>query len=246
MKLAWDVDSKQGSKKTRSNEDGCFVSPTGTQAFLCDGHGGTECMEYFLARVGTQCSLGVQVTPKLLKDMNREFRFHSEDTGSTFTYVGLRDGALDVVALGDSSAIVVGKDVHDRVYYRPLTTPDSGQGEEKRAAIKRGAVIYDEDYIRGPNGGAKLNMTRALGDWDLHPYRSDDAHASREELYSTDTHVVVASDGLWDQMLPEDVADLVCLCEAGAGELVQAALDLWAQDGRHSDDTTVMIGSLER
>ena len=259
--ISWQTYSEQGDKKDH-NEDACYS--TANHAFLMDGHGGETCVNWFHGRLAALCGLGEAVfdiqngATTALKNLNQEFLAESRPddfSGSTFIYIFLhRIGVLDVLSLGDSKAIVVGKDLLGRTQWRLLTTSDALEGDDRNLKevelAKARGNTFRNDRIVSRTSGLSIGMTRALGDRDMRSGEDpafyeviDDPHVSRELLQPGDTHIVIASDGLWDVVSEASVASSVC-AGGGAEELVRMAKARWAEKGRRADDTTVMVGKI--
>ena len=145
--------------------------------------------------------------------------------------------------LGDSRAIIVSK---QRV--RAITTHDEVKGEEATAMIKRGGqrvVLNGSSYVMRNGVKVGLNVTRALGNKTLHPIVSDEAHVSEYDIYKQDTHVVVASDGVWKVLDNDQVANVIRNQEVVTPAcVIEAASNAYKKKNMMMDDITVAIYSL--
>lgn len=68
-----------------------------------------------------------------------------------------------------------------------------------------------------------LAVTRSLGDLKMKEYVIGDPYCESLELLPTDTHLVVACDGLWDVVSDQEVCDTM-LAPAGDGPATAQAL----------------------
>lgn len=137
--------------------------------------------------------------------------------------------------------------------------------EEAERVIKRGGRIdsFRDYYNNGePVGPLRvwlkneelpgLAMTRSMGDGVAH---SVGVTAEPETMEFTlgvnDRYVVIASDGVWEFLSNEDVANIVLpfyeqnAPEAAANALVKAAFKKWKEEEEVIDDITAVIIFLE-
>jgi protein phosphatase PTC1 len=78
----------------------------------------------------------------------------------------------------------------------------SDESETKRIVDAGGFVVLNR--VNGI-----LAVTRSLGDHAMKDYVIGDPHLTEIKLEPTDTHVVIACDGLWDVASDQEVVDLV-------------------------------------
>ena len=76
---------------------------------------------------------------------------------------------------------------------------------------------------------------------------TSEPYISSEELEPTDTHIVLACDGLWDVLSDDQVADVVQTMPESTSALVMAKkLLLMAIKARTSDNVTCMVIKLQK
>lgn len=242
----------------RQKDEDVVVTSSGSplvppQAVVLDGHGGKGCAAFcaaYLRRNLPHRNLfggDEKDAKRVVQTLDDDFlRTCAGDvSGSTLTYVWVDDSkrAARAVWLGDSRAIVVNADGTSTA----LTTDDAVDGDEKARALARGAVLRVHPsskklYLTHPKDDKHtcLNMTRALGDRDLRDAIDKTPHVRDYALREGDTHVVLASDGLWDVCDNAEVADIVRRNPATAAH----ALATRARDKGSADDISVVVGEL--
>ncbi|MDP3963356.1 MAG: PP2C family serine/threonine-protein phosphatase [bacterium] len=163
---------------------------------VMDGHGGEAVSEYCRQRIGeyfmlSEASKAKTALSKLIARLAREtenFR-----AGSTISIACILESHRKAViaVLGDSPVIVL--DGAGKLHASPEHNVRSN-AKEREAAEKRGG-IYMDGYIYSRHGDLGLQMSRALGDHNLHSVLSRDP-----EIYTIDDPrwVLVASDGVVD------------------------------------------------
>lgn len=203
----------------------------GNTAVVADGHGGPEAAQFTVESFESLAQLhemSKEDIVRRVKDLNNCFLTSREAeskscgraAGSTMTTVTVLPDMVHATHLGDSGAIIVTKEG-----VKEITKDDEVTGEEMTAAVKRGGVVqakHKTTYIKMPGGSLCLNMTRALGNKPLRPVVSDTPHVSICKLHEGDTHVVVASDGIWKALRKVDVGSMIKNGVA-LDEIVQAA-----------------------
>lgn len=78
----------------------------------------------------------------------------------------------------------------------------SDESETKRIVDAGGFVVLNR--VNGI-----LAVTRSLGDHAMKDYVIGDPHLTETKLEPTDTHVIIACDGLWDVASDQEVVDLI-------------------------------------
>jgi serine/threonine protein phosphatase PrpC len=256
--------AKFGSKSVQNNrthmEDReLAINLTGHSAFgfaksavLCavfDGHGGDETAQYLathmVEHIVSQGAAALQKEPDsaLARAIGcAEHEVQStwvpgagHASGSTLCLCLLVDDKLHIAHVGDSRAVLAkgGKAV-------PLTAdhkPSSPAEAERIRAADPGATITADGYLYG-----ELGVSRGLGSAHLKADPSKRAYVATAEITSVqlgsgDDFVVLATDGLWDQVGPQDAVATArrSLAEhndaaAAAEALVERAQKLGADD----------------
>lgn len=123
-------------------------------------------------------------------------------SGTTAVCSLIRGNTLYTGWLGDSAAVLVrrGKALTIVEPHKP-NRPD----EKVRIESLGGSVIHWGTWR--VNG--QLAVSRAIGDSDYKPYVSSDPDVTTVELNGSEDFLVIACDGLWDTVTPQEAADAV-------------------------------------
>jgi len=108
----------------------------------------------------------------------------------------------------------------------------SDEGETKRIVDAGGFVVLNR--VNGI-----LAVTRSLGDHAMKEYVIGDPHLTEIKLEPTDTHVIIACDGLWDVASDQEVVDLV-IQETEAQKMSEKLLVHALRNGS-TDNISVMV-----
>lgn len=217
------------------------VEPEGLFAAVYDGHGGAAVAEaaarHLHPALFAALRRGLEAEPafhEAFAEVDRLTRH--EQCGAGATAVLVAAGRVVAANLGDGRALVVG-DHGSEAMTRDHRVDDP---EERRRVVLAGARIEEPYLVRGRSG---LMLTRSFGDrW----FRAVGVIATPEvsvrALRPDDRWLVVASDGLWDEMENDEVAAAVRgAVEAGpAAAAVAAAVAV--RGGR--DNLTVLVVDL--
>ncbi|KAG9261983.1 protein phosphatase 1F [Astyanax mexicanus] len=158
-------------------------------------------------------------------------------SGSTGVAVLLASDWLTVAWLGDSQAMLVRKG-------EPVILMDPHKPEredEKQRIEELGGCIAFMGCWR-VNG--TYAVSRAIGDFDQKPYVSNAADCSSVRLSGDEDYILLACDGFFDVVRPEEVPGLVleALREAGgSGEEAAQSLVNQAKAAGSSDNITVLL-----
>lgn len=152
---------------------------------------------------------------KLHADLSEDIAYKQ---GSTAIVAFMYQGVLYVAHAGDSRAVLCSRGEaialsQDHNFKRP---------DEKERIAKLGGRLADDGYVMSPqvkridlgNGRIRserrtLAMTRALGDKDMAPLVIPNPEITQRTITSEDEFIVLATDGLWDLALKEQVVDIV-------------------------------------
>lgn len=143
---------------------------------------------------------------------------------------------------GDSQAILVRDG-------RPmdLTPPHKPDLEQERQRIEEmGGKVIQMDTWRVDG---TLAVSRAIGDPDHKPYVTADPEVEVVDLEKGDDFIVIACDGLWDQVTPEEVTQIVyehleqsdATDPEEAAEKVAAKLSDFAKKEGSTDNITTIV-----
>lgn len=213
-----------------------------------DGHGGKACAEFaagaftpkFTQWMGDNSlafkdeDLRIYNAINLtLADINRAFQ--GEIEGSTANICLIIDGALWVVNLGDSRAILVKKET-------TVQLSADQKPEQSRAVIEgRGGVISIDNRILHPLSPYSIAPGRSLGDHHLKGAMCPRPAISKCAL--PHGYLVQACDGVFDVASSTQVADLVRNCLTKKMTLPQIACNIAirALEAGSEDNITVLV-----
>ncbi|XP_076846011.1 protein phosphatase 1F [Brachyhypopomus gauderio] len=161
-------------------------------------------------------------------------------SGSTGVAVLLAADWLTVAWLGDSQAMLVrrGEPV-------VLMDPHKPEREDEKQRIEAlgGCIAY--------MGCWRVNGTyavsRAIGDYDQKPYVSNAADCSSVQMCGDEDYVLLACDGFFDVLRPDDVPGLVLAAlrdSDGSGRDVARSLVAEAKAAGSTDNITVLLAFL--
>lgn len=142
-----------------------------------------------------------------LSETNERLRKHLESqnesshAGSTGLVVLLYQNKLVISNIGDTRAVLSrnGKAVRVSYDHKPLN-------DEPRIRSLGGCVIT-QNKIPRINGA--LAVSRGIGDFYLEPFVSSEAFVNEEELESDDEFLILACDGVWDEIDDQRAVDIV-------------------------------------
>lgn len=201
-----------------------------------------------------------EATQDLLRTVDRHGLVKAGLGGTTATMV-VHDRAeqkLQVGHVGDSTAILGRLGANDQLIPVQLTREHHLEMEDERKRIEAtGArVEWEAGAYRAFNKhgtGAGLNVTRSLGDLDAHLECgiASFPEVKEVELLFEDKVLIVASDGVWTWMKPQEVLDILAACGAAqpavaAERVAKEAYDRWLQETgqQAADDITVLVVDL--
>jgi len=200
---------------------------------IFDGHAGSECAEYLShVLIKTLVQEKISALPDDLEQRKEVIDniFLSADLAFC-NYAkarGIPAGSSALVAMierepvtktprkawfanaGDSRAVVVRKSGRVKQLNRELS-PEL-EDERERIYNEGGFVKYDMPFARDGNKGTLrvngvLAMSRAFGNFSLKPFVTALPEITFRTLRKDDLYICMASDGLWEAVGNEDVAD---------------------------------------
>ncbi|MDD4995022.1 MAG: PP2C family serine/threonine-protein phosphatase [Patescibacteria group bacterium] len=113
----------------------------------------------------------------------------------------------------------------------------------RQEAVGRGGV-YANGYIHKP-GGTGLKLSRVLGDSSLGDVVSHEPAVFKFEITDDDKFFVIASDGLWDDVVLKKVQSILDT-SANAQEAQKKLMEATIKDGINYDDATVIVVALKK
>ncbi|KAJ6773828.1 PROTEIN PHOSPHATASE 2C 51-RELATED [Salix purpurea] len=178
-----------------------------------DGHGGKEASEmgskllfdYFkvhLVFLSQFFDIDLKFTQEAVK--NGYF------SGSTANVVLLYDGQILIANVGDSKALLVSQKIlSGNLSATELTSDHHPDREDEEARIKAAGGSVTVWGVPRVNG--VLAMSRSIGDVALKRFGviAEPEFTGWRDLTASDSYLVVASDGIFESLKPQDVAELI-------------------------------------
>ncbi|KAH7434394.1 hypothetical protein KP509_06G015800 [Ceratopteris richardii] len=198
---------------------------------------------------------------KMDKELQVDPELNCEFSGTTAITLLVQDKLLVIANVGDSRAILAYREGEDgplRVKQLTVDFKPDLPGELDRIRNCKGRVFALEDEpdvarVWLPHDDKPgLAMARAFGDFCLKEYGlSAVPHVSCRKVKETDEFVVLATDGVWDVMSNEEVANVVAKIEPkdmAAKNVVDAAVRKWKRNFSHvrMDDIAVVCHFLNQ
>jgi serine/threonine protein phosphatase PrpC len=205
---------------------------------LYDGHGGKDVAVYVAEHLHQQLAMTMPNSHTMKDAFMDTYKIINEgiQTTSSFNKQGCtsvsvflskqgQSRLLDVANAGDANAILC------RAKEALILTKEhkgSSQAEAMRIQQRGGWVV------NGKVAGV-LSVTRAFGDVELKDFIDAEPHTTSVVLGPHDTHLIVACDGLWDVMTPQEAVDMIQNNKNSSAEdlsnmLVQEALKKGTRD----------------
>ncbi|XP_070571988.1 protein phosphatase 1F-like [Ptychodera flava] len=212
-----------------------------------DGHGGVDAASYAAAHL--HCHLTNH--RKFDTDVSLAIKEAFEKTDSMFvaraTRERLRSGSTGIVTvitgneahvawLGDSQALLMknGKPVTIMEPHKP-----EREDEKKRIEDLGGCVVWFGAWrVNGT-----LSVSRALGDAEHKPYVSGEPDTMKIHLDGDEECIILACDGLWDILKPEEVCETIQQYIDSGSDLTSVAhkLVIMAKEGGSNDNITCLV-----
>ena len=216
-----------------------FMKDTNKHIFaIFDGHGGDEsakmCQSLFpevFARLIKQAPFNVEQNLKktfqTLDDEAKKRKY--KNVGNTATVIYITNKTLFCANVGDSSCVMVFKDGAKKVSIDHKATDPN---EIKRIESCGGKVI--DERLNGI-----LAVSRGIGDFDMkNSGLSCEPYVYKTLIDETTEYCVIASDGIWDVMKPEDIYK-ICRRDQNPDVIVESIVDEAVE--RESEDNISCI-----
>ncbi|XP_004386281.1 protein phosphatase 1F [Trichechus manatus latirostris] len=213
-----------------------------------DGHGGVDAAKFAAMHMHTNAARqpGLPLDPA--GTLREAFRLTDEmflrkakrerlQSGTTGVCALIAGSTLHVAWLGDSQVILV-----QQGQVVKLMEPHRPERQDERERIEAlGGFVSHMDCWR-VNG--TLAVSRAIGDIFQKPYVSGEADAASRELTSLEDYLLLACDGFFDFVPPQEVAGLVqshLARQQGCGLHVAEELVAAARERGSRDNITVLV-----
>jgi protein phosphatase PTC2/3 len=223
---------------------------------LFDGHSGARTVEHLSEKLPSyfeaqnDSNFGNNIT-HALKIIDEEVK--SFQDGSTAVVVNIGDGKCSIAHVGDSRLLLLDFGLGKNLYgIKHVTQDHSAQSNDFERVKKAGGYYAHENgyryvyaYVPAEDG---LAMTRTIGDHDVDPGKQvfipvpDCAEFDLADL-SDDSYLVMATDGLWDQLSDVRASSVVRagLSRGNALSKIAKALVQEAMFKNSTDDITCML-----
>eukprot|EP00331_Platyophrya_macrostoma_P022514 CAMPEP_0176452670 /NCGR_PEP_ID=MMETSP0127-20121128/28695_1 /TAXON_ID=938130 /ORGANISM="Platyophrya macrostoma, Strain WH" /LENGTH=251 /DNA_ID=CAMNT_0017841211 /DNA_START=165 /DNA_END=920 /DNA_ORIENTATION=- len=123
--------------------------------------------------------------------------------GSTALCALFRGNKLYTANVGDSKAVLVTKDE-----IKEITKEHRASDEEEKLRVEsQGGVIIV--HKNRPLVQGSLQITRSIGDRKYKPYITCEPDIYEHQITKDDQMVIMATDGFWDVMNKQEVADII-------------------------------------
>lgn len=177
-------------------------------------------------------------------------------SGSTTTVIVIREGSLYISHVGDSRAIIGKTNEKDSGIVASALTKDHSpelEQEKKRIVSMKGEVRRPDQYspARVFKSGANypgLAMSRALGDEIAKGCGVvAEPEIKCQKIEKEDEFVIVASDGVWEFLENQEVAEVVhsngkAKAERSASLIAENSFKTWLErENNTTDDITCLI-----
>jgi len=240
------VSSDKNARFRRTMEDAHVVidqyGDIDTQGFFAiyDGHGGRAAVEFVAAHLHQNLLEELKKTDNveeafknayLITDQQideNKIQFSGTTTATALIRVENGVRKLYTANVGDARAVLCRNGVAERLTYDHKATDEA---EIERVASVGGFVIS------GRVNGI-IAVTRSLGDQTMKQFVSGDPYTRVVELQPTDTHLIIACDGIWDILSDQQACDTVLQTEP---EKASRALMIQALKGGSTDNISVMV-----
>jgi serine/threonine protein phosphatase PrpC len=179
-----------------------------------DGHGGDGIANHCAEQLGhkIQSNSNEKNIPKNILEsfsqVDSDYKActtNDSTEGTTAVVVVLKGSELFVGHVGDSKAVLIKNDGSSA----SLTSdhkPDRSD-EKQRIEAAGGDVSCQQGDVFRVNG--VLAVSRALGDYYLKPFVCSTPEISNRQIFSDDAYLLLASDGLWDDVSASEAGSVV-------------------------------------
>jgi len=221
--------------------DGFGDDPTAGYFGIYDGHGGRGAVDYVVKKLHEnfqQCYTNTATIAdawhesyKTTDAQLNENKVMYAGTTSVTAFIRKKDGErwLHVANVGDARAVLNRGGKAERL---TVEHKGSDEAEGKRIVDAGGFIVLNR--VNGI-----LAVTRSLGDCAMKDYVIGDPYTQDVLLNDSDTHLILACDGLWDVCTDQAAVDL--LAEEKDAEAMAKKLLIYALKNGSTDNISVMV-----
>ena len=201
------------------------------------------------------------IVSNTVKEIDERVEIETKRSGSTlvFSYIhnDINDNnkrTLYTANVGDSRAIVIYRNPNISwvLSTKQLNIEHSPKVEQEVQRIyKNGGYVDNRGYVSHSATPYGINMTRSLGDDDIHYNNivSSDPDIIKYQITKQDICIVHATDGIWDMMDNSEVAAIISNhlpdIKQAAMEIVEECEKRWRTYAGRVDDITITIFALK-
>ena len=168
--------------------------------------------------------------------MDKEIeKINAKEVGNTGTVVFINNKLLYCANVGDSSCCLIGKTAE----FITIEDKCTNKKEKKRIEKEGGKII--DDRINGI-----LAVSRGFGDFDLKKYGLIcQPHIFKRLIDNTCNYCVIASDGVWDILNPEDVSKIISANKDNFSNIAKIIVET-AQERGSEDNISCIVVELNK
>jgi len=189
-------------------------SPASTLYGVFDGHHGSSASQFCVDHLGRYVSSNLSSAKAFkegivtaFRELDAEYCAKDEShSGCTACVVLMNDNTITVANTGDSRAILVSEPTPNDIRAIALSTDHKPDRLDERERIAKAGGTVSHWGVWRVEG--VLAMSRAIGDKSLKKYVIPDPDITTRELKNGDKFVVVATDGVWDLLRNDEVAQM--------------------------------------
>jgi len=206
-----------------------------------DGHGGRAAVEFVANNLHKNLLEALKKTDDVEEAFKQSYlitdqqiaenkiQFSGTTTASALIRVENGVRKLYTANVGDARCVLCRNGVAERLTYDHKATDD--------AEIQR--VVGVGGFVVSGRVNGIIAVTRSLGDQTMKEYVSGEPYTRIVELQPTDTHLIVACDGIWDILSDQQACDIVLQSEAI--DKASRALMISSLKGGSTDNISVMV-----
>lgn len=161
-----------------------------------------------------------------LKGVNDLFREHIKTAQSSIKFTGTTglvalltpSKRIHIANIGDTRAIIA-RDYYEGIRVSRDHKPCDEDEEDRISALGGFVVISSSGGPARVNGS--LAVSRGIGDFHMTPFVSDEPYIWHGDITSSDSHLILACDGLWDEVTDDEAVEELRNGDAPLGACVR-------------------------